>query len=170
MYRKADFLKSLKQEAKIIKHLASVLTPAQLDYRPTAAQRSTLETLQYLSYAPLATTEYLVSGSWDHYDAMAAAAKEVTPATIAKVIDKQVAAITKRLAKLGDAQILRKTVKSWSGKKMGLGEALIELVLKTATAYRMQLFLFAKASGSAQLTSSDCWQGVAAKKKAEAQA
>jgi hypothetical protein len=53
---------------------------------------------------------------------------------------------------------------------MGLGEALIELVLKTATAYRMQLFLYAKASGSAQLTSSDCWQGVAAKQKAAAQA
>ncbi len=166
MYRKADLLKSLKLEAKIIKHLASVITPAQLDYRPTPAQRSTLEVLQYLAYAPLATTEYLVSGSWDHYEAMAAAAKELAPATIAKALDKQVSAIAKRLAKLSDAQILRKSVKSWSGKKMGLGEALVELVLKTATAYRMQLFLHAKASGSAQLTSSDCWQGVAAKKKA----
>jgi hypothetical protein len=170
MYRKADFLTSLKLEAKIIKHLAGVLSPAQLDYRPTPAQRTTLEVLQYLSYAPLATVDYLVSGSWDHYDAQAAAAKEVSLATAAKVIDKQVATIAKRLAKLSDAQILRRSVKSWSGKKMGLGEALIELVLKTATAYRMQLFLYAKASGSAQLTSSDNWQGVAAKKKAAAQA
>lgn len=170
MYRKADFIKSLKHEAKIVKHLASVITPAQLDYRPTPAQRSTLEVLQYLSYAPLATTEYIVGGSWDHYDAMAAAGKEVSLTTAAKVLDKQVATIAKRLAKLTDAKILRKSVKSWSGKKMGMGEALIELVLKTATAYRMQLFLYAKASGSAQLASSDCWQGVAAKKKAAAQA
>jgi len=170
MYRKAEFLKSLKHEAKVVKHLATAVSPAQLDYRPTPAQRSTREVLQYLTFAPLATTEYLVSGSWDHYEAMAAAAKEVTPETFAKSIDKQLATISKRLAKLTDASIMRKSVKSWSGKKMGMGEAMIELVLKTATAYRMQLFLYAKASGSAQLATSDCWMGVAAKKKAEAQA
>jgi hypothetical protein len=132
MYRKADFIKSLKHEAKIIKHLVAGLSPAQLEYRPTPAQRSTLEVIQYLSYAPLATAEYLVSGSWDHYEALATAAKAVTPASVAKVIDKEVAGIVKRLAKVSDAQIMRKTVKSWTGKKMGMGEALIELVLKTA--------------------------------------
>ncbi len=170
MYRKADFLKSLKHEVKIIKHLAAQLGEAQLGYRPTPPQRSTLEVIQYLSYAPLATIEYLVSGSWDHYEAMAEAAKQVTPASFAKTIDKQLAAITRKLSKHNDAKILRTTVKSWSGKKMGFGEALIELVLKTATAYRMQLFLYAKASGSAQLTSTDCWQGVPAKLKAAAKA
>ena len=38
MYRKADLLKSLKLEAKIIKHLASVITPAQLEEWRTASQ------------------------------------------------------------------------------------------------------------------------------------
>jgi hypothetical protein len=66
MYRKDDFLASLKKEAKIIRHLATTIPAGQLGYRPTPGQRSTLELLQYLSFSPLSTAIYLVSGSWDH--------------------------------------------------------------------------------------------------------
>jgi hypothetical protein len=165
MYRKAEFLKSLKQEAKIVKHLATRIPAGQHEYRPTPAQRSTLELLQYLTFSQLASVEYLVTGSWDHYEGLMEAAKAVTPGSFAKAIDKQAAAVAKRLAKVADPAIQRKKVKHWSGTAMTLGEGLIETVLKPATAYRMQLFLYAKSSGAADLTSSDCWMGVAAKKK-----
>jgi hypothetical protein len=81
-----------------------------------------------------------------------------------------VAAIAKLLAKLQDAAIRRKVVKDWQGKKITLSAGLIELVLKGFTAYRMQLFLYSKASGAAAIGSSDCWFGVPAKAKKAATA
>jgi hypothetical protein len=170
MYRKADFLKSLKHEAKIVKHLATKIPAGQLGYRPTPAQRSTLELLQYLTFSQLASLEFLVTGAWDHYEGLSEPAKAVTPETFAKSMDKQLAAMTRKLSKFSDPAIGRKMVKNWAGTKMSFGEGLVEIVLKQATAYRMQLFLYVKASGAADIATSDCWMGVSPKKKAEAQA
>jgi len=46
---KDELIGSLKQEIRILLHLASKVDPAKLDYRPTAKQRSTLELLQYMA-------------------------------------------------------------------------------------------------------------------------
>ena len=43
-----------------------------------------------------------------------------------------------------------------------LGRALLEMPLKWMTAYRMQLFLYAKAAGAVDLTTADNWRGAAA--------
>ena len=47
---KSELLDSLQKEVRILLHLASKIDRAQLDYRPTPKQRSTLELLQYLTY------------------------------------------------------------------------------------------------------------------------
>src|SRR5436190_20643189 len=47
---KSELLASLQKEVRILLHLASKIDRSQLDYRPTAKQRSTIELLQYLSY------------------------------------------------------------------------------------------------------------------------
>jgi hypothetical protein len=173
MYTKESFLAACKLEAKILKHLAAQATPAQLGYRPTPGQRSTLELLQYLSYSPLASVIYAATGTWDHYDGLAAAGKDLTLAGFPKAIDKQAAAIAKHLKPLSDATLRRKQTTHWNGQKMTLGEALVALVLQHLTAYRFQLFLYLKASGSSQLGTSDAWMGKAKKpekaKKARAE-
>ena len=170
MYSKAAFLSSLKAEAKIIKHLVTQVPADQLEYRPTPAQRSTLELMRYLSIVLAASGEYVVTGTWDHWGAAEAAGKDVTVATFAKAMDKQIKAVEKKLAKLGDAALKRKKTKHWNGQALTLGEGLVEMILKPAVAYRMQLFLYAKASGASTLGTSDCWFGKAEKKKKAAQA
>jgi len=166
MYTKASFLKSLALEAKVIKHLVTQLPAGQEDWRLTPPQRSTGELMRYLSFALLASTEFALTQAWESWDKHEASAKDLDTATFAKAMDKQVKAITKMLAKHGDAALKRKTTKHWNGSKLTLGEALVEMVLKVAIAYRMQLFLHIKASGASHLGTSDCWEGKAAKAKA----
>ncbi len=164
MFTKSAFLTSLKHEAKIISHLASQVPEGKLDWRPTPGQRSTLELLQYLTCLGIASTDSALTGGWDRWETYAGPAKQVDPAGVPKAMQRQIAAITKMLAKTTDASLRRKQGTSWVlGKKTPLGEALIETVLKPLTAYRMQLFIYLKASGAAQLTTSDCWMGKAAK-------
>lgn len=164
MYDKAAFLKALALEARIIKHLVAQISAGQLDFRFTPPQRSTGELMRYLSFSLLASTEFALTQEWSSWDRHEAGAKDLQPAGFAKAMDRQVKGIVKLLAKHGDAALKRKTTRHWNGTKLSLGEALVEMVLKVAVAYRMQLFLQAKASGAAHLGTSDCWQGKAAKK------
>jgi hypothetical protein len=46
---KSELIGSLKNEVRILLHLASKIDRSKLDYRPTPKQRSTLELLKYLS-------------------------------------------------------------------------------------------------------------------------
>lgn len=165
MYTKAAFLRSLKHEAKVIKHLVAQVPADQLDYRPTPGQRSTLELIRYLSFSLGGSAQYAFSGTWDHWAACEATGKDVTVANFAKVMDRQIKGIEKLLAKHGDAALKRKQTKHWAGTQLDLSEGLIEMILKPAVAYRMQLFLYAKASGASSLGTSDCWFGKAAKQK-----
>ncbi len=168
MLDKTAFLASLKHEVKIIKHLAAQLAPAHLDYRPTPAQRSTLELMRYLSIVGNATLGYALSGTWDHWEAMEKQSASVDLGSFAKAMDRQYKAIEKGLAGHTDAKLRKQRTKTFSGVETTLGHGLVEMVLKTFTAYRMQLFLYAKAAGLAHLGTSDVWAGrapKAAKKK-----
>lgn len=168
MYAKKQLLASIAHETKVIKHLATQIPAGQLEYRPTPAQRSTLELLRYLTIAAHSATRYAVEGNWEWWDELEKPANAVTPATFAKAMDRQRNAITRILKPFGDAKLAKRPSKTWGGTKLPLGEALVEMALKPLVAYRMQLFLYAKASGAAHLTTSDCWAGKPAKKKKEA--
>ena len=163
MYDKKAFLATLKFETKVIIHLASLLQSEQLSYRPTAKQRSTTELLQYLTIMGTAATLFATTNAWDHWDALAEKSKTVTLASFPKAMQAQLKAITKVIAPFNDAVLKRKKANSFTCGKTTLGSALIEMVLKQTVAYRMQLFLYAKASGLPHLTTDDCWRGKSSK-------
>lgn len=163
MYDKKAFLASLKHETKVIIHLASLLKADQLGYRPTAKQRSTTELLQYLTIMGTSATIYAKTNAWDHWDALAEKSKTVTLASFPKAMQAQLKAIAKVLTPFNDAALKRKPANSFTCGKTSLGAALIEMVLKQIVAYRMQLFLYAKASGLPQLNTDDCWRGKSSK-------
>ncbi len=163
MYTKDDFLSSIAKESAILKHLATCVPSGGLDYRPSDAQRTTLELMQYLCIGPQAGTIYAVTGSWDHWEKLDAESKTVTAATFAKANDRQRSAITRMLKPYTDASLKKKQTKDWSGKAMPLGVGLVAMVLGQMTAYRMQLFLYAKAAGNHGIGTSDVWRGKAAK-------
>src|SRR6187399_2742142 len=47
---KDELIGSLKNEVRILLHLATKIDRGQLDYRPTPKQRSSIELLRYLSF------------------------------------------------------------------------------------------------------------------------
>src|SRR4051812_28662356 len=97
MYTKQQFLKAIKHETKVIKHLATQVPAGQLEYRPTPAQRSTIELMRYLTIGGISATRFAIEQEWGFWDALEAEAKQVEPATFAKAMDKQAKAIDKSL-------------------------------------------------------------------------
>ena len=62
---KAELIGSLQNEVRILLHLCTKIDRAQLDYRPTPKQRSTLELLHYLSFmGPTMVKAAKDGGAW----------------------------------------------------------------------------------------------------------
>ena len=62
---KSELVSSLQHEVRILLHLASKIDRAQLDYRPTPKQRSTIELLQYLSIMGPQFVQAAKAGNFD---------------------------------------------------------------------------------------------------------
>jgi hypothetical protein len=164
VFTKDQFLASCAHEIRVIKHLATKIPEGSLDWRPSPSQRSTLELLRYLATCAVVPAIAMVRGSWEHAEAAEKEAETVLPSTFAQAMDLQ----EKRLREVVEAVpeddlATRPAVLPW-GEPNVLGQALVNTVLKALTAYRMQLFLHAKASGNPALGPADCWVGVEAEK------
>src|ERR1700745_2391409 len=85
---KSELVAALQNESRILLHLASKIDRAQLDYRPTPKQRSTIELLKYLSMMGPTIIEYAKAATPDP-NLWADAAKEAE----ARNFDQTVAAI-----------------------------------------------------------------------------
>jgi hypothetical protein len=62
---KPELIASLQNEVRILLHLASKIDRAQLDYRPTPKQRSTIDLLKYLSVMGPALVQSAKAGAFD---------------------------------------------------------------------------------------------------------
>jgi hypothetical protein len=160
MLTKEQFLASCAHETRVIRHLATKVPPGGLDYRPTPQQRSTLELLRYLTSCAIVPARAMVTGSWDEAEAREQASQAVTPEEFDAEMERQQEELEALVRPIPDADFLeRRAVLPW-GAPAGLGEALLVTVMKTLVAYRMQLFLYAKAAGAHELGPSNCWVGV----------
>ena len=156
MYTKENFEKSFKNEIRIIKHLATKIPEGTLEYRPTPAQRSTLELLQYLSGVGASTMKAILTGDAkayaDYNDHRAATTLE----NFASQMDIQEAEMVKMFAEFKDEDFPQEF--DFYGVK-SKAEHLIDGVLKNFAAYRMQLFLYIKSNG-AYVSTMDVWAGM----------
>lgn len=157
---KTELIASLQNEVRILLHLAGKVNRAQLDYRPTRKQRSTLELLQYLSMMGPELIKAIKDGAFD--PAAWTAAEE---AAAARDLDQTVAAIGAQteayatlLADMSDADF-RAEIELF-GDKGTRGSILVNLILCGCAAYRTQLFLYLKACGREELSTMNLWAGV----------
>ena len=161
IFTRAELIASLQQEVRIALHLAGKVDRAQLDYRPTPKQRSTLELVRYLSMMGPTVVRYILAETptmeiWT-------AAEE---AANARDFDQAVAAIAAQsdlyVTLLGDVPdaALRAEVADFDGKQSSRGAFIVNVVLTGCAAYRMQLFLYLKSCGQEGLNSSNLWSGV----------
>ena len=156
---KSELIGSLKNEVRILLHLASKIDRRMLDYRPTPKQRSTLELLQYLSIMGPSLIEAAKRGAFDP-----AAWTVAEKAAAARDFDQTIAAIAAQadtyarlLTDLSDADFRAEI--TMFGDTTTRGAFIVNLVLCGCAAYRTQLFLYLKACGREELSTVNLWAG-----------
>ena len=158
---KPELIASLRKEVHILLHLAGKLDIMQLDYRPTAKQRSAIELLRYLTFmgpelVKMAKTNAFDAESWK--SELAAADERNFDQTIA-VLQKQPEVYEQLLAEMTDADF-RAEMTGFDGSKLSKGLFIVNYVLAGHAAYRTQLFLYLKSCGHEQLGTTNLWRGV----------
>jgi hypothetical protein len=157
---KAELIGTLQNEVRILQHLITKIDRAQLDYRPTPKQRSTIELLRYLTNMGPMLIAAAKAGAFDGaaWGAADAAAK-------ARDFDQTVAALAAHkdayaalLADWTDADF--RAPLEMFGNKTTKGAFIVNMVLGGCAAYRTQLFLYLKACGREELSTPNLWGGV----------
>lgn len=159
---KEDIHESINLELHILEHLFSKIPPENLlalEYRPSPGQRSLLELLRYLSYAGIGGCLAALEGGFDGFRRVAARAEDMPAEEFPAAIARQKEEIAELFAGLTDDDLANRRGKNPFGQEMSLAKCLLELPYRWLVAYRMQLFLYAKANG-ADLWTPDCWYGV----------
>ncbi len=160
MYTKENFIKSLENEVRIIKHLATKVPADKLDYKPSPAQRSTLELLQYLAGVGSGMMKAVQVGdtkAWMDYDEFR---KSVTLENFGEKMDAELSDMKETFAKFADEDFSREA--DFYGKA-SIAEHMIN-VLRNFSAYRMQLFLYVRACG-VEVNTYNVWGGMDAPQK-----
>ena len=156
---KDDLLAAMARECDLCVHLHGKVPPGGMEFRLTPAQRSTAELLRYLSYSGIGISRSLLAGSFDPYHALAKEAESLAPAGFPAAMERQKGALRDLFAGLSGADYAAKPVAQPWGTTRPLGAALVEFPYATLVAYRMQLFLQAKAAGNGALSTANCWGG-----------
>jgi hypothetical protein len=159
MSMKDALVASLQHECDIALHLFGQLPPGALAYRPSPGQRSTLELLRYLACCGIGSARWAVEGDLEAYRAEVARVGEFEGSAFPAAMRHQRQALADYLGGLAEEELTtREATLPW-GETVPLGRALLEMSLKWMTAYRMQLFLHAKAAGNEDLKTADNWAG-----------
>ena len=159
-----SLLKQSIQEYNNCQHLFTKLDPAKADWRPQENMRSTLELLQYITYIGGTMVRHFPNPPADHeearnrYRADSTASKTMTFSEFPTTIEREKKAFTDILSKLTDADLTRTTYHMWSNEDQPLFDALLTVV-RYLTAYRHQLFLYAKMCG-AEISTPNNWYGM----------
>lgn len=161
---KDELISSLQNEVRVLLHLASKADPAKLDYRPSVKQRSIIELLQYLVIMGPIHMRAAVEGvpdmkAWGNvWNTEEGIAKVMNLDQVKESIGKQPALFEELLSGCSDAD-LRAEMEMF-GSKASRGLWIVRLVLTHYPAYRMQLFLYLKASGREELNTMNLWVGM----------
>src|SRR5665213_985101 len=174
---KDSLLKSCIQDLSNCQHLLTKFDASQADWRPRENMRTTTELMQYLAFIGGTMTQHFINPPTDHeaarttYRANSKDSKEtVTFENFHEAIEREKNAIREAYSGIADADLSRNTYHMWSNEESSLFDSLLT-VARYLTAYRHQLFLYAKMCG-ANISTPNNWYGMDPKpapvKKAEA--
>ena len=165
---KQEVIELMVMECNVCKHVAKKFSKSQLNYRPSKAQRSTLELMRFISFfgaeaVRIVKLNGFATNQWEEYEKNAKKAETLKPAQFAKAMDVQAREIKKIVSSIPDAD-LKKKFKMPLGKPVTVAQALLQVSARFMIGYRMQLYLYAKA-GNPKLGTADCWFGMDQPKK-----
>jgi hypothetical protein len=155
-----ELLSSLKNEVRILLHLASKVDPAKVDYRPTPKQRSTLELLRYMTFMGPFLVSAIKTGNFDPatWSTVEAAAARLDLAGAIAALEQQPASYARGLEEYTDDDLRGNT--TLFGQTASRGSMIVNMVLCACAAYRTQLFLYLKSCGREELNTWNLWAGI----------
>ncbi len=160
MITKQQFLDSCLQEIKIIKHLHEKITPEMLNYRPTEKQRSTLELLQYLSHFAKLEAGAIYSGkAIENFHEAMKEAYQMPAEEFTRRLDEQTEDLKNIFGKITDAELAEEVDLFGRGRSQPRSLWFLNMILKSFTAYKTQLFLYLKSCGVSGIGTSNLWRG-----------
>lgn len=155
---KDHLLLNIEREIILLKQLASVIEEKDLDFRPTEKVRSTHELMQYLSAIGSTILIWFIDGLTPEQRAERREYhKTVTIANFSERIDEQWVTIQQYINAITEEELLTKEIELPWKEKMVLGAAIMNAPVKWLAAYRMELFLYLKMNGHAELGTKDAW-------------
>ena len=156
---KEELIASLQHEVRILLHLAGKIDRAQLDYRPSPKQRSTIELLRYLAVMGPELIGFIKTGVFnpEAWRASVEAASALSFDQVLETIEGHKARYAELVGAYSDAEF-RGEVEMFY-RKSSRGAMIVNMVLCGCAAYRAQLFLYLKACGREELGTSNLWLG-----------
>jgi hypothetical protein len=136
----------------------SKIDRTKLDYRPTPNQRSTIELLRYLSTMGPMLVRFAKGEAVDWAAVTQAANARDFDQTVAAIADHET--VYQQLVGGMSDEAFRAEMTGFDGSKTTRGAFIVNLVLCGCAAYRTQLFLYLKACGREELSTSNLWRGV----------
>ncbi len=159
MITKQIFIENVLREIEIIKHLSEKVTDENINYKPTEKQRTVRELLGYLAIGPSTALKVVKTGDASIFASSAEEQGKVTLENFKETIDKEGKEIKEILENMTEEE-MNEEIDLWkSGMVRPRSEYILQLVLEGFVAYKMQLFLYLKASGSEHLNTQNLWQG-----------
>ena len=156
MYTKEEIWESIAKELSIIKHLFEKIPHGAEQHKPTEKQRTLLELLQYLSVMRAISMRAILEDNAKLFDELKEKSQATTLENFIEKMDEEEAEMKKLFVQFTDEE-LAKVISRFG---MTQSKALFLLgLLKNITAYKMQLFLYIKASGNHAIGTSNLWGG-----------
>ncbi len=157
MLTKEQYLGILGNEFRIIKHLAEKIKPEQLSHKPTEPQRNLQELMTYLTQIFIAGVEGVVTDDGSAYKKYLGIGEQVVLENFAEKMDEELAEVEKLVSPLSEEDMAVE-VNMW-GRNQSKALHLMGM-LSIASAYKMQLFLYMKQSGTENIGTMNLWAGM----------
>jgi hypothetical protein len=160
MISKEQVAASMMFECDVAKHLHTKLTPASYDYKPTTGQRSTIELMRYLSICGIAGIQSLYTSDWKTFSKYTERSSGMKAEDFPAAMDLQKREIKEFFDSVTERELETRDAKLPVGGTQLLGQAILDLPLKWIAAYKLQLFLYLKATGATELNTANAWMGM----------
>ncbi|HVT05150.1 MAG TPA: hypothetical protein VHL58_17435 [Thermoanaerobaculia bacterium] len=163
MITKDQLRDSLTRECDIASHLFTKLSPESYSYRPAPEQRSTVELLRYLAICATGAIRCMSEANWKLFSEYSERVKEMPAEGFPQMMALQKGEIEAFFDRASEEMLAKEAPMPGGAVTAPLAVAILNGPLKWLAAYKMQLFLYAKASGATDLKTSNLWRGVDAK-------
>lgn len=163
MTHKEQLYEAIKAEFKILNHLYNKIPEGKMEFKPGDEMRTIHQLLKYLTWSGAASLKGFIEGdenspNFEIYSELSEANKDFKPENFIEYLDRELELIKTLFEKFDDKGLLEKKIMTPFGKKVSLGEGIINTTVKHMNAYKMQLYLYLKILG-VKLDTGDCWIG-----------